>query len=180
MLQNLRNQSDKDLLLRIERHPEPEVIGVLLERYSHLISALCLSYIRDTETLTYAIKQILQQLTIDLQNHPIDHFNTWVYRVTVEQCRLITAGKSSVENKPRPETERSFPAGSLKIQPTDTSALAEAFRRLPDEDRQCLMDFYLERKPLAAVARQEGLTAPEALEKIRYCKQHFLNTLSSA
>ena len=47
MLQQLTNLSDKELISREMKLKDQEAEGVLMERYSHLIVAVCLPYLNN-------------------------------------------------------------------------------------------------------------------------------------
>ncbi|GAA4308866.1 hypothetical protein [Compostibacter hankyongensis] len=181
MAQSLRNLSDKELLLRIERAPDHEAIGILLERYSHLIAAVSLFYLKDRDNVNKAIEKTLHQLNIDLQNRKITQLNRRVYHIATRQCMQILQESRNLEGKtPQPATGKNLFIGGRTDAAPPAAQLTAAFRRLAPEDQEYLQDFYLNRQPLAALARKNGTTARQVLIKIRRIRQQLFEQADSA
>lgn len=176
--QHLKNLSDKELLLRIEKHSEIEAIGILLERYSHLIVMVCLKYI-DEAGVAAATKKILQQLNIDLQNYHIDNLNNWVYRLVRQYClaQRTSPNSPSLSQSKRESTEESrIPAVNVSAWSSAEKEkiigrLQTVFNTLPKEEQDCINEFYIRGKTFEEIALQKNLPAEIIKKNIREGKR---------
>jgi hypothetical protein len=158
MLYTLHNLSDKELLQRADKHPDDAIISVLLGRYCHLITAVCLYYHPDEGEAQAAIRRVLQQLDIDLQNHPIRQFNQQVYKVCMRECGVNAGENADIAEK--------WADGS--VDPISALSVAE---------KQLLQDFYLKRRPLKELARRNKTSVPDVVKQLRRSKEKFINYL---
>lgn len=176
--QHLKNLSDKELLLRIEKHTEIEAIGILLERYSHLIVMVCLKYI-DESGAAAATQKILQQLNIDLQNYHIDNLNNWVYRLVRQYCQaqrtslstplLSQSKRESTGEDPLPATNISTWSSAEKEK--IIGRLQTVFNTLAKEEQDCITQFYIEGKTFEEIALKKNLPAEIIKKNIREGKR---------
>jgi RNA polymerase sigma-70 factor (ECF subfamily) len=74
-----------------------EIIAELHRRYSHLVVGVCLKYLRNEEIARDATMQVFEKLIVDLRNHTIDNFKSWLYTVSKNQC-LMDMRKNASEN----------------------------------------------------------------------------------
>lgn len=151
MLYHLRNLSDKELLQRAEKHADETLVGILLERYHHLIAAVCLYYCGNEEDAEVLAQQVLRRLNIDIQNHKIPSLNNWIFKV----CREEASKKDRKEAALPPQTDTSEDAGS----------------ELNDDEIKLLEAFFLRKKPLNELARKRKTSLPDMITQLRLCRQ---------
>lgn len=80
--------SDQDIIARYREDRNPEWIGVLFERYTHLVLGICLKYLKSEEDSKDAVMQIFENLMDDLVNHRVEHFKSWLYTLTRNHCLM--------------------------------------------------------------------------------------------
>lgn len=122
-------------------------LGILFDRYSHLVFAVSMNYLKNEEDSKDAVIHIFERLTIDLKKYEIRNFGYWIHRVTRNYCLRQLSKKSftvkldeeisyfATEEDP-PET---FSAQYL-------SYLEEAIATLNEEQGKCVKLFYIEER----------------------------------
>jgi RNA polymerase sigma-70 factor (ECF subfamily) len=125
--------TDEELVGRFRASGDLEQLGVLYERYMHLVYGVCLKYFEDREEAKDGITAIFEKLIVELPKNEVEDFKSWLYVLTKNFCLMkIRAGK----------TEK---LSSNKI-------LMECIERLKDEQQQCIRLFYFEERSYKEIA----------------------------
>lgn len=89
---------DQDIILRYRKDENPEWIGILFERYTHLVLGVCLKYLKNEEDSKDAVMQIFETMVDDLLNHQVENFKSWLYTKTRNHC-LMQLRKGQTANR---------------------------------------------------------------------------------
>jgi len=89
---------DQDIILRYREDENPEWIGILFERYTHLVLGVCLKYLKNEEDSKDAVMQIFETMVDDLLNHQVENFKSWLYTKTRNHC-LMQLRKDQTANR---------------------------------------------------------------------------------
>ena len=82
------DQSDLELIERYKKTHNNEILGVLYERYMHLVYGTCLKYLKDQEAAKDAVMNIFEELMTKLRTHQVDHFRSWLFVVSKNHCLM--------------------------------------------------------------------------------------------
>ena len=80
--------SDQKIISRYREDRDPEWIGILFDRYTHLVLGICLKYLKSEEDSKDAVMQIFENLMDDLLIHRVEHFKSWLYTLTRNHCLM--------------------------------------------------------------------------------------------
>jgi RNA polymerase sigma factor (sigma-70 family) len=89
-LKDLKNSSatDHDLVRLYKKNGEIRVLAELYQRYMDLLYAICLKYLKNTETAKDAVMAVFEELITKLLKHEVVHFKGWLYMVTKNYCLM--------------------------------------------------------------------------------------------
>ncbi|HRB40794.1 MAG TPA: sigma-70 family RNA polymerase sigma factor [Bacteroidia bacterium] len=147
--------SDEELVLQYRQQGDKQAVGILFNRYSHLVFGVCMKYLKDTDDSKDAVLQIFEKLYADLSKLDVQKFSYWIHRVAQNFClmqlRSRQAAKNRADNYSRDEI-----AASTEFEPENTDRvyeketellmLEEAIKTLNEEQRICIELFFLKEK----------------------------------
>ena len=147
--------SDEELVLQYRQQGDKQAVGILFNRYSHLVFGVCMKYLKDSDDSKDAVLQIFEKLYADLSKHDVQKFSYWIHRVAQNFClmqlRSRQAAKNRADNYSRDEI-----AASTEFEPENTDRvyeketellmLEEAIKTLNEEQRICIELFFLKEK----------------------------------
>ena len=123
-------------------------ITVLYERYAHLVMGSCLKYLKNKENAQDITLKIFGELGEKLEKHTIQHFKSWLYQVTRNECLMYLRkqkGKHQQQIETIPLADSNDEESALIIEKEEQLVLLEqAINTLKDEQKQCIELFYLQ------------------------------------
>lgn len=160
----LRNKtlkaSDKELVQRFQKENDLEVLGVLFNRYMHLIYGVCLKYLKNREESQDAVMQIFEVLIKEVPRHEIQVFKSWLYGVTRNFCLMKLRSETSKKNKEQLFNATFFMESQQELHPIDTEepnlegVLKNCLENLKVEQQKCVQLFYYEKKSYREIATE--------------------------
>jgi RNA polymerase sigma factor (sigma-70 family) len=146
---------DEELILTYRSKDDKEAVGILFNRYSHLVFGVCMKYLKDPEEARDAVLQIFEKLYVDLKKHEVQKFSFWIHRVAQNFCLMQLRSKQAAQNKAERFTkdEMVLMENNDDIHHTaayqkeaELTLLEEAIQSLNEEQRICVELFYLKEK----------------------------------
>ncbi len=155
-----------------------EWLGKLMQRYTLLLYGVCMKYLKNEEEAKDAVQQIFLKAISELQKYPITHFKSWLYTVARNYCFMQLRDKGKA---PLPVTEKmisSDPAEEHNIHfhqqnETTLSILSEALEELNDDQKQCIILFYLRKKSYQEIAELTGYSMMKIKSYIQNGKRNL-------
>ena len=147
---DINNESDLKLIEEYQISGDLEILGVLYEKYMHLIYGVCLKYFRDREESRDAVMSIFEKLITELEKHSVKNFKSWLYVLTKNYCLMhLRSGKSERLNRERLINEsNSIMENAYELHPIDKEselgdrALEDCIKSLKEEQMKCVRLFY--------------------------------------
>jgi DNA-directed RNA polymerase specialized sigma24 family protein len=184
MLQQLTNLSDKELISRARKLRDQEAEGVLMERYSHLMVAVCLPYLNSGPGTApeEVYPALLQRLGSSLQTQTIPKANEWIhYTIRAQQSQTDRNNPffPSTESREQQQIETKIEkaATNLKEQQQLAAAMEDALEKLPAEEKYFLKEFYLNNKSFAELAGAKKYTIEKTRQILQQAKQKMASLL---
>lgn len=155
-----KEQDDATLLSQYKHTGDLEVLGVLYNRYMHLVFGVCLNYLKDEELSKDAVMQIFEELIIKLKIHEVQNFKSWLHVLTRNHC-LMAMRKSAKNNTVSIEDTFVENTDFVHLDIDDTkehqlTAMEKCMDTLPEEQRLSVDLFYLQEKCYKDVAEITG------------------------
>jgi RNA polymerase sigma-70 factor (ECF subfamily) len=174
--------SDYELIRSFRDSGYSGAVGVLFERYSHLVYGVCIEYLRDEDESKDAVLNIFEQLLADLKKHEIENFKGWLCKVAKNYCLLkIRARKTEVKRNSdylAGEAETALPEDEdnrnrLLAEQLRLDKLPEAVASLGEEQKTCIRLFYLEEKSYKEISERTGFNQNQVKSHIQNGKRNL-------
>ena len=166
------SKSDAEIISGYRFSRNPVFIGILFDRYSHLIFAVCMKYLKNEEDSKDAVIQIFEKLPTDLINYDINHFSSWLHVVTKNYCfRFLSKNKNyTIDAEKIPDhTEEDDDTFGKQFLPH----LDEAILNLKDEQRICIELFYIQNLSYQEISEKTKFSMNEVKSFIQNGKRNL-------
>lgn len=166
-------KSDEELISSYRSIKDPVFIGMLFDRYSHLVFAVSMKFLKNEDDSKDAVIHIFEKLPRDLVNYTIHNFSSWLHTVTKNYCfRFLSKNKRNnflqTENFPDriDEEDDSFEKIYLPF-------LDDAINSLNNEQRICIELFYIENKSYQEISDETKYSLKEVKSHIQNGKRNL-------
>jgi RNA polymerase sigma-70 factor (ECF subfamily) len=147
---------DEDLVRRIRDGHGPS-LGMLWDRYAHLLFGVCMKYLKDPERSKDLVMELFEGLPLLLDRHTVRSFRPWVHTVMRNRCLMALRGTVHAVPVDDLEQEGQDDAGERMLHEATLQRLEEAIERLNPDQRTCIRLFHLERLSYQEVSARTGL-----------------------
>ncbi len=180
--------SDQEIISRYREDRDPEWIGILFDRYTHLVLGICLKYLKSEEDSKDAVMQIFENLMDDLLNHRVEHFKSWLYTLTRNHC-LMELRKVQTINRYH-EAELIRLRESIMESPNEMhlnnkkdlehmmETLSVGISMLSKEQSECIELMYLKEKSYKEIASLTGYNLKQVKSYIQNGKRNLKKIIS--
>ncbi len=180
-----RKARDSDDLMLIKQYLSTKdlyFLGVLYERYMHLVYGLCLKYLKDREKSRDAVMQVFEELVNKVQKHEIRNFKAWLYVLARNHC-LMQLRREKAEQKQMAkyaDEQDDFMESEFLLHPDsrvsveeDIEALKKCIERLKEEQQKCIQLFYLDEYCYAEIVQLTGFPLKKVKSYIQNGKRNL-------
>ena len=134
-------------------------LPLLYGRYAHLVMGSCIKYLKQVENAEDITMRIFGELGAKLLKYDIQHFKSWLYQVTRNECLMYL--RKFRPNETTAINELTQPAeeqNEEKIELENRLQLLEqAIGNLKDEQRICVQLFYIRQQSYHQISEQLSL-----------------------
>lgn len=145
--------SDEELVALLRQGHQP-VLGILWDRYAHLLFGVGMKYLKDTERSKDTVVELFATLGSLVQKHEIIRFRPWLHTVMRNNCLMLLRKQNSGTTFPNEtwngvdHTEQD----DAMLHECTLQRLETAITELKDEQRLCIELFYLKKQSYQQVA----------------------------
>lgn len=134
----------------------PEYLGDLYDRYTHLVYGVCLKYLQDEEASKDAVMQIFEKLVVSLRDAEVQHFKSWLYTVVKNHCLMQLRAQRQHHYTDLRTLDNLVDEDSEEVTVDRWPLIERGLETLPTEQQQCIRLFYLEQRSYQEVAELTG------------------------
>jgi len=168
--------TDNELLQRYYADKDQQWIGILLERYTLLLLGVCMKYLKNEEEAKDSVQQIFLKVLTEVSKYKIDYFKSWLYMVTKNHCLMKLRDKEVKGVKEI--TEYNLPAQEINkheaVENEKTySLLEESIEELNQEQRQCVLLFYVQKKSYTEISELTGFNTMQVKSYLQNGKRNL-------
>jgi RNA polymerase sigma-70 factor (ECF subfamily) len=179
-------KDDAEIIASYRDSGDPGLLGVLFERYAHLVFGVCMKYLKNEEDSKDAMMQVFESLGDDLRKYRIRSFPPWLHSVAKNHCLMQLRKRRLLVNdehgyRQAEATLLTMPDGmhfmEEEVQETHLRNLERAMASLGTEQRQCIRLFYLEERSYQEVSDATGYDLKQVKSYIQNGKRNLRNFL---
>lgn len=147
------DRDDATLLQAFKNTQNPAVLGVLFNRYIHIVFGICMKYLKDESAAEDATADLFELLLQKVPQHDIDHFAGWLTTVTRNHCLMHLRKKQTLLKNEQAYHQTNHPSSVEWDEPLHLMAeekeqllqrLQHAMEQLKPEQRTCVALFFID------------------------------------
>ena len=150
-------------------------MGALLQRHTLLLLGVALKYLKDRNTAEDAVQAVFLKALTHLPAGEIQNFKGWLYILTRNYCLQLLRDKTYLAPE---ETLQHIPAAEEEkaahlLKEMTLSRLEAALEHIPQDQRQCVRMFYLQKKSYQQIQDATGFTFAQVKSFIQNGKRNL-------
>lgn len=171
--------SDEELIDKFIAEDNSVFVGILYQRYGHLVLGLCIKYLKNKVEAQDATVQIFSKLLTDLKKHKVTFFKSWLFVFSKNFCLMELRKRQSLLKKELElkdnlhlvmDSEEDL---HLNEKEKQFVLLETAIGMLNPDQRTCIELFYLQRKSYTEISEITGQNANEVKSNIQNGKRNL-------
>jgi len=180
---DIHSFSAEEVILSFKKSHNNNLIGIIFERYTHLVFGVCMKYLKNEENSKDAVMEIFEDLHTKLVNHEISNFKSWIYSVAKNHCLIILRKDKSEEkmkNHVYEDSHQDFMESFDLFHPNNKEVLNDKIPKLKKgiellktEQRKCIELLYLQNKSYKEVADITGYSMKKVKSYIQNGKRNL-------
>jgi RNA polymerase sigma factor (sigma-70 family) len=168
--------TDEELAVQL-RAGGRSALGVLWDRYAHLLFGVAVKYLKDVEASKDAVMGLFEELPALLGKQEVKSFRPWVHTVMRNRC-LMALRKAGPQVRMDPELiEQEDLGDETALLEASLQELEAAIARLPEGQEACIRLFYLERNNYQQVAERTGYAVEQVRSHLQNGRRNLRNAL---
>lgn len=173
---------DLQLIAQYKQTNDNAIVGILFQRYTHLIFGVCMKYLKDEDEAQDASMQIFEKLLTDLKKHEIQQFKAWLHMVCKNYCLMqLRSGASKLKRtKEMHKDMASFMESDTGLHLTventkelQLTFMEECLKGLNNEQKLCVELFFLQEKSYQEVTEMTSFTMNNVKSYIQNGKRNL-------
>jgi len=147
----------------------------------HLVYGVCLKYLKNRDDAKDAVMQIFEKLIMEMRQHEIRHFKSWLYVLTKNYCLMQLRSQKATDrriNNYKIDHVTSVES-IMELHPIDKEdaekdlPLKECLEKLNDEQKICIRLFYFENKCYREIAESLKLDEKKVKSHLQNGKRNL-------
>lgn len=184
---SFKTLTDIELVLEYKSTDNTRFVGILFERYSTFVYAICLKYLQDREKSKDAAMQVFEKLMVDLKKHSVTNFKSWLHSVAKNYCLMqlrkdkginVIGGEAGELLSPLVEYRQFLHQEEEQLKETKLADLEKALEQLNDEQKKCIDLFYLKEKSYQEIVILTGYNINNVKSFIQNGKRNLKNIIT--
>ncbi len=182
---DIKELSDTELVNRFKHSKNTRYIGVLFDRYGHLVYGVCLKYLKNVEESKDAVHLIFEKVMKDLLRMEVKTFKPWLYMVSKNFCLMEIRKKKPLQGREQDieavghTLEAEDDQETARLKELRLTSLEEAIEQLKPEQKKCIELFYLKEKSYQEVVELTGYELKKVKSYIQNGKRNLKIMLSA-
>jgi RNA polymerase sigma-70 factor (ECF subfamily) len=171
--------SDEELINAHKQSKSNQYIGILYNRYGHLVLGLCIKYLGNKDEASDAVVQIFTNLIADLRRHQVQFFKSWLFVYSKNYCLMELRKRQNTLKKDLEFRENahlfmeSDSPEHLKEREEQFLLMHKAISGLHKEHEVCIRLFYFRNKSYAEIVAITGYSANDVKSYIQNGKRNL-------
>lgn len=168
--------SDQTLLQNYMADGNSKWIGQLLERYTLLLFGVCMKYLRHEEQSKDAVQQVFLKALSEMGKYPIENIGGWLYQVCRNYCLTTLKTEKNYTDEEaiyNLSDDDTVSVQDLLAREQNIDRLKECIQELKEEQRVCIVAFYLQKQSYTQIAIDTGFSVKEVKSYLQNGKRNL-------
>lgn len=157
----LNDASTDEELVALLRRGHQAALGVLWDRYAHLLFGVGMKYLKDVERSKDTVAELFLALPATVGKHEVKSFRPWVHTVMRNRCLMLLRGTRHDARESEVPDIGQEEADDAMLREATLRQLEDAITELNDAQRRCIELFHLQRRNYQQVAEDLQLTTEQ-------------------
>lgn len=172
-------KTDKEIILLFCESNDNQFIGILYERYGHLVLGLCLKYLKNKDESQDMVIQIFTKLMTDLKKHSVEYFKSWLFVYSKNECLMELRRRQSALKKELELKENTLlfmdnnDPEHLKEKERQISMMEIAISHLNATQKTCIDLFFFQNKSYVEITELTGYSINDVKSYIQNGKRNI-------
>lgn len=177
---------DGQLIARYQKKQDPNDLGVLYQRYTHLVFGVCMKYLKNEADAQDAVMDIFEELVVKLQQYEVANFKSWLYSLAKNHCLMkLRKGQSVLKQI---DGYEKFAAEFMELEDElhlfsengmgIDEKIALAMEQLKEEQKQCVKLFFFDQKSYKEIEEVTGFSNKEVKSHLQNGKRNLKQLLT--
>lgn len=166
---------DEELLAAYRSSGDDRLLGLLLQRYTMLLLGVAMKYMKNRTDAEDAVQQVFLKAITHLPAGEIQNFKGWLYVLMRNHCLQLLrdkhykAAEQTLDNVSATETDKE----ALLLQEHTLEQLLESLQELGNEQRICIIMFYMQKRSYNEIMAATGFTFTQVKSYIQNGKRNL-------
>jgi len=178
--------SDNDLIAEYKRSGDADLVGVLFQRYAHLVSIIAYNYLKNSADTEDALMEIFEIAMKDLKTHEVINFKPWIYSVTKNHCLKVKHRRGKTDtwiddvvnfSENFMEFEHDNSLNDNELNEKRYKKAESALLQIPEEQKRCIELFYMDDKSYKEIVSITGFSDNQVKSFIQNGKRNLKNLI---
>jgi len=173
------NISDNELLENFYLDHNNLWLGILFQRYTLLLFGVCMKYLKNEEEAKDSVQQVFLKALTELSKYKVEYFKSWIYMVAKNYCLMKIRDRQGKQTADLTDqlpvfTEHEHEEKLQHLEKNNRlDLMSHALKELVEEQQQCIIAFYLERKSYQEIADNTGFSMLQVKSYIQNGKRNL-------
>jgi RNA polymerase sigma-70 factor (ECF subfamily) len=171
-----KKMTDEELVNLYKSEESSLCIGILYERYAHLVLGVSMKYLKNEMEAEDLTMKVFEELPLKLKKHSIDYFKSWLYVVTKNECFSILRKNGKETSIEYIESYDQVENNDLENKILDENKillLEKAIHQLKSDQKKCITLFYINEKSYQQICDELGLSLMKVKSSIQNGKRNI-------
>lgn len=172
-------KTDIELISLYGETKDNRFVGILYERYGHLVLGLSLKYLKNKDEAKDAVIQIFSNLLTDLHKHKVEYFKSWLYVYSKNFCLMELRKRQSTLKKELELKENlvvfmdNTDLEHLNEKEKQISMMETAITHLNSYQKTCIELFFFQNKSYVEITEITGYNLNDVKSHIQNGKRNL-------
>ena len=164
---------DEEVIQSFRKTENSLFIGILFDRYSHLVYGVSYNYLKDEEACKDTVLHIFENLSRDLIKYEIKNFSSWLHVVTKNYCLRELSKRKDIIPLTFDTIQEQNEEEEINIAEIHLPNLSHAIHKLNEDQRICIDMFYLREMSYKEITEQTGYNLNQVKSHIQNGKRNL-------
>lgn len=168
-----QNFTDEELVSKIQQDNDIYCLGILYERYGHLVYGLALKYLTNKNDAEDVTSHLFESLVKKIQTNAIQQFKSWLYTVSKNECLMFIRRSKKMNYSNLDLTTIEETSDDIDIKEIQFELLEQKIKTLKPDQQNCIRLFYLEEKSYKEISVELNCSINQVKSSIQNGKRNL-------